>query len=260
MVQRRQLCCFNAARGFVCGARSQLVQECTFFTGFNAARGFVCGARKGYQRWYFPSGCFNAARGFVCGARAGFVKVGKKYSGFNAARGFVCGARQFHDKDVIGITSFNAARGFVCGARFILHRKIILLPSFNAARGFVCGASLEVLNDHDRYWRFQCRSRLCLWCKYFPSHPTAYTTKVSMPLAALFVVQAQVWQPVRPRHRVVSMPLAALFVVQVVMTLGMVKKTTSFNAARGFVCGASPSLAALVSLVSNGSFGKSPDV
>ena len=33
-----------------------------------------------------------------------------------------------------------------------------------------------------------------------------------------------------------------------------------FNAARGFVCSARPSLAALVSLVSNGSFGKSPDV
>ena len=56
------------------------------------------------------------------------------------------------------------------------------------------------------------------------------------------------------------MPLAALLVVQVEGYNPMMKMSERFNAARGFVGGARTSLTALVSLVSNGSFGKSPDV
>ena len=44
------------------------------------------------------------------------------------------------------------------------------------------------------------------------------------------------------------------------MIIHGIAKLHSFNAARGFVGGARTSLTALVSLVSNGSFGKSPDV
>ena len=36
---------------------------------FNAARGFVCGARAESQGVTSQDGSFNAARGFVCGAR-----------------------------------------------------------------------------------------------------------------------------------------------------------------------------------------------
>ena len=69
----------------------------------------------------------------------------------------------------------------------------------------------ELKKHEEAYYRlFQCRTRLCLWCKN----------------------QIQ----------------------------DMYNAGGCFNAARGFVCGASPSLTALVSLVSNGSFGKSPDV
>ena len=40
-----------------------------------------------------------------------------------------------------------------------------IFTSFNAARGFVCGASRSptMCGNHDGL--FQCRTRLCLWCK-----------------------------------------------------------------------------------------------
>ena len=59
-----------------------------------------------------------------------------------------------------------------------------------------------------------------------------------MPLAALFVVQGGPQVRQHRRHEV-SMPLAALFVVQVQIMIGSIMLPISFNAARGFVCGAS---------------------
>ena len=38
--------CFNAARGFVGGARSELLRKMQHLQSFNAARGFVGGARS----------------------------------------------------------------------------------------------------------------------------------------------------------------------------------------------------------------------
>ena len=35
---------------------------------FNAARGFVCGASTFFRNHHLEFDCFNAARGFVCGA------------------------------------------------------------------------------------------------------------------------------------------------------------------------------------------------
>ncbi len=59
-----------------------------------------------------------------------------------------------------------------------------------------------------------------------------------MPLAALFVVQA--YEHINTIFgKVVSMPLAALFVVQVSKPDLLLCDIMCFNAARGFVCGAS---------------------
>ena len=59
---------FNAARGFVCGARYDVKGNMYTFSGFNAARGFVCGASLLLRDLRHSLHCFNAARGFVCGA------------------------------------------------------------------------------------------------------------------------------------------------------------------------------------------------
>ena len=156
-------------------------------------------------------------------------------------------------------TRFNAARGFVCGARntlawFVHLFSFVSMPHAalfvvqvqrredcsNTPQVSMPHAALFVVqeggNNHVQHLhKFQCRTRLCLWCKPFSHNVCQPRWSVSMPHAALFVVQE--------------------------MIIGMnLWKHLSFNAARGFVCGARPSLAALVSLVSNGSFGKSPDV
>ena len=56
------------------------------------------------------------------------------------------------------------------------------------------------------------------------------------------------------------MPHAALWVVQHQTSLGIPKKNFRFNAARGFVGGATASLAALVPLWGKSPFGKSPEI
>ena len=84
---------------------------------------------------------------------------------FNAARGFVCGARLTMLKDNSDTLCFNAARGFVCGASAFAPTKEMAFFSFNAARGFVCGARGEIIKGAAIGLGFQCRTRLCLWCK-----------------------------------------------------------------------------------------------
>ena len=59
-----------------------------------------------------------------------------------------------------------------------------------------------------------------------------------MPLAALFVVQATSFISIMINQSV-SMPLAALFVVQAQRRRPFRSWKGCFNAARGFVCGAS---------------------
>ena len=59
---------------------------------FNAARGFVGGARPHRGDVRHPRSRFNAARGFVGGARHSVMRVLSCPLGFNAARGFVGGA------------------------------------------------------------------------------------------------------------------------------------------------------------------------
>ena len=156
---------------------------------------------------------FNAARGFVCGARSILLYVDMNFRGFNAARGFVCGARTRKSSTACRMSSFQ------CRSRLCLW----------------CKWRSSFLHYIDP--KFQCRSRLCLWCKLEAFRGNTVGIEVSMPHAALFVVQAE--------HSIsfgtnleVSMPHAALFVVQVERMPMIVHPSLCFNAARGFVCGA----------------------
>ena len=138
---------------------------------------------------------------------------------------------------------FNAARGFVCGAASQSSALSHLPLGFNAARGFVCGAANDVyeqVKEFDKFqcrtrlcvwcskladprWltssMFQCRTRLCVWCSFERDHPRPLGRRVSMPHAALCVVQH--WRVrVSCDPAAVSMPHAALCVVQLVSTNG----------------------------------------
>ena len=108
---------------------------------------------------------------------------------------------------------FNAARGFVGGAAAVFTNPFISPESFNAARGFVGGAASIMCHPDFKYPMFQCRTRLCGWCSSAetPEHSAGHD--VSMPHAALWVVQ--------PSSGLMSWRMALCF-----------------NAARGFVGGA----------------------
>ena len=86
-------------------------------------------------------------------------------SRFNAARGFVGGAAESVPESYPCRTRFNAARGFVGGAACLVMYGYVWLLCFNAARGFVGGAAANLITN--------------------PSNLKA----VSMPHAALWVVQ-----------------------------------------------------------------------
>ena len=108
---------------------------------------------------------FNAARGFVGGARLRLSAISQSFVCFNAARGFVGGASRARGSGEGDRTRFNAARGFVGGASFLrredLLRRKVSMPH----------AALLVVQDFNDgkidydHWMFQCRTRLCWWCK-----------------------------------------------------------------------------------------------
>ena len=83
----------------------------------------------------------------------------------------------------------------------------------HAACGFVCGATALITSDFRRKISFQCRTRLCVWCNVQASGVVARATVVSMPHAALWVVQQSILLLIF-RNENVSMPHAALWVVQ----------------------------------------------
>ena len=85
---------------------------------------------------------------------------------------------------------------------------------FNAARGFVGGAASHRKKD------------------------SASQCTVSMPHAALWVVQQYNKNCPCACLHIVSMPHAALWVVQLKIRFGLITIRQSFNAARGFVGGA----------------------
>ncbi len=84
---------------------------------------------------------------------------------------------------------------------------------FNAARGFVGGARKNAITIGALAALFQCRTRLCWWCKRH-AITMAIENVVSMPHAALLVVQDRYHDGTR-FDVIVSMPHAALLVVQV---------------------------------------------
>ena len=62
------------------------------------------------------------------------------------------------------MVGFNAARGFVCGARvYKIKIKKHLLVSMPHAALFVVQGKSSILTK--AFKMFQCRTRLCLWCK-----------------------------------------------------------------------------------------------
>ena len=84
---------------------------------------------------------------------------------------------------------------------------------------------------------FQCRTRLCGWCSRLLVSRRFVLLPVSMPHAALWVVQL-VFEKVAIPSDMVSMPHAALWMVQRVSVVINRVSIRCFNAARGFVGGA----------------------
>ena len=69
---------------------------------------------------------------------------------------------------------------------------------FNAARGFVGGATSTSISHRSIFLSFQCRTRLCGWCNSEFFQWIADNDLVSMPHAALWVVQPHRSQPLSP--------------------------------------------------------------
>ena len=90
---------------------------------------------------------------------------------------------------------------------------IMNIVGFNAARGFVGGAASSARSPSMAPLVFQCRTRLCGWCSLTPFGLRHMSVVVSMPHAALWVVQPYGIENVSVRRE-------------------------CFNAARGFVGGA----------------------
>ena len=154
--------------------------------------------------------------------------------GAHAARGFVGGAA------IIPRASEETTLVFQCRTRLCGWCSQLLvyedkhMGGFNAARGFVGGAAFSE-GEVYAHVAFQCRTRLCGWCSAFGALSFSGVIDVSMPHAALWVVQPY------------SATSDSLFVPR-------------FNAARGFVGGAASSLSALVPLRGKRPFGKSPEI
>ena len=112
----------------------------------------------------------------------------KKHGSFNAARGFVGGASCVLNKfNYLTTVSMPHAALLVVQVRssyFIIGLCLVSMPHaallvvqvglyelvgspicFNAARGFVGGASSQSTSRTSYCQTFQCRTRLCWWCK-----------------------------------------------------------------------------------------------
>ena len=102
---------------------------------------------------------------------------------------------------------------------------------------------------------FQCRTQHFMWCN-MNFGKALEAAKVSMPHAAFYVVQL-IRRRLEWLREKVSMPHAAFYVVQLGMIAWCAVIFACFNAARSILCGATPSLAALVPRGARGRFGKS---
>ena len=127
-------------------------------------------------------------------------------------------------------------------ALWVVQRRTLLsdrriLCGFNAARGFVGGAADRPRRHRHRASAFQCRTRLCGWCSLKFKFILIVPIIVSMPHAALWVVQHTLGYG-EGHLCMVSMPHAALWVVQPCLGYAYAMNSVGFNAARGFVGGA----------------------
>ena len=111
------------------------------------------------------------------------------------------------------------------------------MVGFNAARGFVGGAAERGFYHGYDQALFQCRTRLCGWC--------SEQYEVDWPIEGLFQCRTRLcgWCSkilvlAVERTLVVSMPHAALWVVQLLSCGSNPSNNNCFNAARGFVGGA----------------------
>ena len=195
----------------------------TKLIGFNAARGFVGGATI-----YDVNSCITGIR-FQCRTRlCGWcnpliARLDKQVSAVSMPHAALWVVqRSKKEKSLWRIISFNAARGFVGGATGIAYMLFALsnvsMPhaalwvvqlawqdsvflfqrSFNAARGFVGGATSEQVAEWRSSSMFQCRTRLCGWCNRRFANLWRHNSAVSMPHAALWVVQPHRSQPLSP--------------------------------------------------------------
>ena len=126
-------------------------------------------------------------------------------------------------------------------------------------------AALWVVQLYDEAGRlvdrlsFQCRTRLCGWCNIQQGMTVNLRAKFQCRTRLCgWCSQRKVLQGVSCEY--VSMPHAALWVVQRRSGSSLVLLLRRFNAARGFVGGATASLAALVPLWGKSPFGKSPEI
>ena len=109
--------------------------------------------------------------------------------GAHAARGFVGGAAGFS----AGYCGWRSEVSMPHAALWVVQRSGIskkLKPfCFNAARGFVGGAAGKRIASDTPNSEFQCRTRLCGWCSVVGYDHPSHVEIVSMPHAALWVVQ-----------------------------------------------------------------------
>ena len=147
-----------------------------------------CNGKRQIAPW--SRRCFNAARGFVGGAASIRGREPSLKARFNAARGVVGGAADEVDRDTIrALRRFNAARGFVGGAAMELlpsHLQIVMFQC-RTRRCWWCSPEegLKALEE----MMFQCRTRRCWWCSGRGIFDLSQGGNVSMPHAALLVVQ-----------------------------------------------------------------------
>ena len=153
---------------------------------------------RGKWRAQRADGGAHAARGFVGGATI----IGCK--GVNSISVSMPHAALWvvQPEGVVLIVSFIAfqCRTRLCGwcNNFCCRSPLPRSRGFNAARGFVGGATTEWRGNDYETITFQCRTRLCGWCNNKDRcHPKEWA-HVSMPHAALWVVQPHRLQPLSP--------------------------------------------------------------
>ena len=157
--------------------------------------------------------CFNAARGFVCGATQSAQSAQADDWGVSMPHAALCVVQLRSCKKELSVEPFQCRTRLCewCSPNATV--RIWTPRSFNAARGFVGGAAGSCDPTVRKDDSFQCRTRLCGWC----SMKTGRCPKSFIP---------------------VSMPHAALWVVQPDYNMSGTHYFRRFNAARGFVGGA----------------------